>query len=133
VDRDWSVKQAGGFILQLMPGATEEVISELEKTLAGVKSVTDLLEKGMTPEDILASLIGGFDLRIVQKHEVSFACNCSAERIESALISIGPKDIREMIAEGKPVEVGCQFCGKQYRFEVEDLKRILAAQERTHS
>ena len=133
VDRDWSVKQAGGFILQLMPGATEEVISELEKRISEVKSVTDLLENGMTPEDILSSLIGSFDLRITQKHEVSFACNCSTERIERALISIGPKDIREMIEEGKSVDVGCQFCGKQYRFEVEDLKRILAVQERKHS
>ena len=130
VDRDWSVKQAGGFLLQLMPGARDEVIDILEKRIAEVSSVTDMLEKGMLPEDILESLIGSFGLQISEKHEVSFACNCSKERIERALISIGPKDVREMIDEGRPVEVGCQFCGKKYRFDVEDLKRILAIQKK---
>ena len=130
VDRDWSVKQAGGFLLQLMPGARDEVIDILEKRIAEVSSVTDMLEKGMLPEDILESLIGSFGLQISEKHEVSFACNCSKERIERALISIGPKDVREMIDEGRPVEVGCQFCGKKYRFDVEDLKRILVFQQK---
>ena len=130
VDRDWSVKQAGGFLLQLMPGARDEVIDALEKRIAKVSSVTDMLEKGMLPEDILESLIGSFGLQISEKHKVSFACNCSKERIERALISIGPKDVQEMIEEGRPVEVGCQFCGKQYRFDVEDLKRILAIQKK---
>ena len=130
VDRDWSVKQAGGFLLQLMPGARDEVIDILEKRIAEVSSVTDMLEKGMLPEDILESLIGSFGLQISEKHEVSFACNCSKERNERALISIGPKDVREMIDEGRPVEVGCQFCGKKYRFDVEDLKRILEFQQK---
>ena len=130
VDRDWSVKQAGGFLLQLMPGARDEVIDILEKRIAEVSSVTDMLEKGMLPEDILESLIGSFGLQISEKHEVSFACNCSKERIERALISIGPKDVREMIDEGRPVEVGCQFCGKKYRFDVEDLKRVLEFQQK---
>ena len=130
VDRDWSVRQAGGFILQLMPGAGDEVIDRLEKKIAGLRSVTDLLEQGMLPEDILGELIGDFGLQITQKHEVSFACNCSRERIEKALISIGPEDVTEMIEEGKPIEVGCQFCGKQYRFGVEDLRRILSFQKK---
>ena len=130
VDRDWSVRQAGGFILQLMPGAGDEVIDRLEKKIAGLRSVTDLLEQGMLPEDILGELIGEFGLQITQKHEVSFACNCSRERIEKALISIGPEDVTEMIEEGKPIEVGCQFCGKQYRFGVEDLRRILSFQKK---
>ena len=130
VDRDWSVRQAGGFILQLMPGAGDEVIDRLEKKIAGLRSVTDLLEQGMLPEDILGELIGEFGLQITQKHEVSFACSCSRERIEKALISIGPEDVTEMIEEGKPIEVGCQFCGKQYRFGVEDLRRILSFQKK---
>ena len=130
VDRNWSVRQAGGFILQLMPGAGDEVIDRLEKKIAGLRSVTDLLEQGMLPEDILGELIGDFGLQITQKHEVSFACNCSRERIEKALISIGPEDVTEMIEEGKPIEVGCQFCGKQYRFGVEDLRRILSFQKK---
>ena len=130
VDRDWSVRQAGGFILQLMPGAGDEVIDRLEKKIAGLRSVTDRLEQGMLPEDILGELIGDFGLQITQKHEVSFACSCSRERIEKALISIGPEDVTEMIEEGKPIEVGCQFCGKQYRFGVEDLRRILSFQKK---
>ena len=130
VDRDWSVRQAGGFILQLMPGAGDEVIDRLEKKIAGLRSVTDLLEQGMLPEDILGELIGDFGLQITQKHEVSFACSCSRERIEKALISIGPEDVTEMIEEGKPIAVGCQFCGKQYRFGVEDLRRILSFQKK---
>lgn len=130
VDRNWSVRQAGGFILQLMPGAGDEVIDRLEKKIAGLRSVTDLLEQGMLPEDILGELIGDFGLQITQKHEVSFACSCSRERIEKALISIGPEDVTEMIEEGKPIEVGCQFCGKQYRFGVEDLRRILSFQKK---
>ena len=130
VDRDWSVKQAGGFILQLMPGASDDVIDELERRLQKVDSVTAMLEDGMLPEDILVELVGSFGLQITQKHEVSFACSCSKERIEKALISIGPKDIREMIDEGKPVEVGCQFCGRKYTFDMDDLRRILSAQKK---
>ncbi len=130
VDRDWSVKQAGGFIIQLLPGATDEMISELESRLAKVSSVTDMLEKGKLPEDILQELLGGFGLEIMEKHEVSFACSCSSERIERALISIGPKDIQEMIDDGEPIEVGCQFCGKKYRFDIDALKRILAIQKK---
>ena len=130
VDRDWSVKQAGGFILQLMPGASDDVIDELERRLQKVDSVTAMLEDGMLPEDILGELVGSFGLQITQKHEVSFACSCSKERIEKALISIGPKDIREMIDEGKPVEVGCQFGGRKYTFDMDDLRRILSAQKK---
>ena len=130
VDRDWSVKQAGGFILQLMPGASDDVIDELERRLQKVDSVTAMLEDGMLPEDILVELVGSFGLQITQKHEVSFACSCSKERIEKALISIGPKDIREMIDEGRPVEVGCQFCGRKYTFDMDDLRRILSAQKK---
>ena len=130
VDRDWSVKRSGGFLLQLMPGASDKVIDELEERIKKVTGVTDMLEKGMLPEDILENLIGSFKLEIKEKHEVSFACSCSKERIERALISIGPKDIREMIQEGRPVDAGCQFCGKQYRFDMDDLRRILAIQEK---
>ena len=130
VDRDWSVKQAGGFILQLMPGATDEIIDELERRLQKVNSVTSMLEDGMLPEDILEALVGGFGLQVTLKHEVSFACSCSKKRIEKALISIGPKDIREMIEEGKPVEVGCQFCGRKYTFDVDELANILSIQEK---
>ena len=130
VDRDWSVKQAGGFILQLLPATPDEVIDSLEKKLAKVASVTSMLEDGLMPEDILQELLGEFGLEIMEKNEVSFRCNCSKDRIEKALISIGPDDVREMIDDGKPIEVGCQFCGKQYQFDIPDLKKILEIQTR---
>jgi len=129
VDRDWSVKQAGGFILQLMPSAPEEVIGRLEKKLSAIAGITDMLESGMTPEDILEELIGEFGLKISQKNEISFQCDCSRERIEKALIAIGQKDIKEMIEEGKPIEVGCSFCGKKYTFGADDLGKILGYQK----
>ena len=128
VDRDWSVKQAGGFIIQLLPATPDEVIDALERKLAGVASVTSMLEEGMTPENILQELLGEFGLKIMEKNEVSFWCGCSKERIEKALISIGPKDIREMIEDAEPIEVGCQFCGKKYTFDVPALQRILKIQ-----
>ena len=101
------------------------MIDELEKRLGSVSSVTNMLEEGKLPEDILEELLGGFGLQVMERHDVSFACSCSEKRIEKALISIGPKDLQEMIDEGKPIEVGCQFCGKQYRFDTQALKRIL--------
>ena len=130
VDRDWSVKQAGGFILQLLPATPDEVIDSLEKKLAKVASVTSMLEDGLMPEDSLQERLGEFGLEIMEKNEVSFRCNCSKDRIEKALISIGPDDVREMIDDGKPIEVGCQFCGKQYQFDIPDLKKILEIQTR---
>ncbi len=128
VDRDWSVKQAGGFILQLLPGASDEVIDRLEKKLSSICSVTQMLEAGMLPEDILTELIGDFSPHIMDRNEVSFFCSCSEDRIRRALISIGPDDIREMIEDGEPVEVGCQFCGKKYSFDTEKLREILKIQ-----
>ena len=131
VDRDWSVKQAGGFIIQLLPETPDEVIDSLEKKLVSVSSVTTMLETGMTPEDILQELLGEFGFEVMEKNEVSYYCGCSAERIEKALISIGPKDIQEMIDGGEPIEVGCQFCAKKYRFDIPDLKRIYDIQIRS--
>lgn len=128
VDRDWSVKRAGGFIIQLLPGAPDELIDSLERRLAGMTGVTSMLDAGMTPEDILKELLGDFDLEILEKNEISFYCGCSKERIERALISIGPKDVKEMIDDGGSIEVGCQFCGKKYTFDVPDLKKIYEIQ-----
>ena len=119
-----------GHILQLLPATPDEVIDSLEKKLAKVASVTSMLEDGLMPEDILQELLGEFGLEIMEKNEVSFRCNCSKDRIEKALISIGPDDVREMIDDGKPIEVGCQFCGKQYQFDIPDLKKILEIQTR---
>ena len=125
MDRDNTVRQAGGFIIQLMPFTPDEVIDRLEKKLSEVTSVTHMLDAGMTPEQILEELLGEFGLEINEKTELSYRCDCSRERIERALVSIGKKDIQEMINDGQPIEVNCHFCGKNYKFSVEELKELL--------
>lgn len=124
MEKDNTVKQAGGFILQLMPFTEEEVISKLEDNLKHVISVTGMLEEGKTPEQILETLLEGFDIEINDRIPTQFHCNCSKERVEKALISIGKKEIKEMIDEGKEIELNCHFCNKNYLFSVEELKRI---------
>lgn len=119
-----TVRCAGGFIVQLMPFAEEEVISRLEKNLSNITSVTALLDQGMTPEEMLGRVLDGFEVEVTDKMPCSFSCNCSRERVEKALISIGKKEIDEMIQEGKPIEVNCHFCNKNYTFDVDELKRI---------
>ena len=124
MNRDNTVKQAGGFILQLMPFAEEKVIAALEKKIAEVSSVTALLDQGLTPEGILEQLLGGLGLEINDTVPASFYCNCSKERVEKALISIGRKELQDLIREGKEVEMNCHFCNTDYVFTVEELKEI---------
>ena len=125
MEKDNTVKQAGGFIIQLMPFTEEAVISRLEENLKKVTSVTALLEEEHTPESLLELLLEGFDIEFNDRIPTQFHCNCSKERVERALISIGKKDIQEMIDEGKEIEMNCHFCNKNYTFTVEELKRIL--------
>ena len=125
MEKDNTVKQAGGFIIQLMPFTEEAVISRLEENLKKVTSVTALLEEGHTPESLLELLLEGFDIEFNDRIPTQFHCNCSKERVERALISIGRKDIQEMIDEGKEIEMNCHFCNKNYTFTVEELKRII--------
>lgn len=125
MNRDNTVRCAGGFLIQLMPFAEEEVIEKLEKNLAGIDSVTACLDRGDTPEQLLEKLLEGLELEFQEKTGLQFFCNCSRERVEKAVVSIGKKEIAEMIQEGKPVEVKCHFCNKAYEFSMEDLKRII--------
>lgn len=125
VDKDCSVRQAGGFIIQLMPNASDEVIEKLEEKIVKVNSVTELLEQGYTPEKILEELLGGLGLEITDKIPASFSCNCSKERIEKALLSIPKKDMMSIVDDNEPIEVKCQFCNQAYQFEVEELKEML--------
>ena len=125
MNKDNTVRQAGGFILQLLPGASEEVISTLENRLKEITSITSLLDAGNTPEMILEHILGDFGLEIFDKIPTQFACNCSRERIEKALISIGKKELQEMINEGKTIEMNCHFCNKHYPVTVEELKGLL--------
>ena len=125
MNKDNTVRQAGGFILQVMPGASEEVISGLEQKLAQITSVTALLENGETPEMILEQLLGGFGLEILDRIPTAFVCGCSRERIEKALISVGKKELEAMIGDGETIEVACHFCNKKYPVTVEELKGLL--------
>ena len=125
MEKDNTVRQAGGFIIQLMPFTEESVISKLEENLKKVTSVTALLEEGHTPESLLAVLLEGFDIEINKKIPTQFYCNCCKERVEKALISVGKKEIQDMIREGKEIELNCHFCNKNYIFTVEELKDIL--------
>lgn len=120
-----TVKQAGGFIVQLMPNATEEVISALEKKISQITSITSMQEDGVTPEGMLELLLGDMDLQIYDKTDVGFHCNCSKERVEKALISIGKKDLQEMIDDGETIETNCHFCNENYYFTVDELKELV--------
>ncbi len=125
MERNNTVKQAGGFILQLMPFASEEVVDRLEKKLKSIESVTSYLDRGFTPEQLLEELIGEFGVEFLERAEASFSCNCSKERVEKAIVSIGRKELNEMVQEGKPIEVKCHFCNTAYEFTAEDLKNIV--------
>ena len=122
---DTSVANAGGFIIQLMPFTDEKIIDALEKKLSEITSVTNLLEQGYPPESMLEHILGEFGVEITDKIPASFYCNCSKDRVKKAIISIGKKDLNEMIAEGKPIEVKCHFCNTAYSFSVEELKEIV--------
>lgn len=125
MNKNNTVRQAGGFIVQLMPFAEEEVISRLEQNVQKINSVTNLLEEEHTPESLLEKVLEGFDVQINEKMDTRFRCNCSKERVAKALISIGRKELNEMIQEGKPIEMNCHFCNTNYNFTVEELKEIL--------
>lgn len=125
MEKDNTVKQAGGFILQLMPFAEEEVIAKLEQNLSDFTSVTRVLDEGKTPEEMLRLLLSGLDLEITDTRPAAFCCNCSRERVERAIISIGRKEIREMIEEQKPISVNCHFCNREYSFSPAQLKELL--------
>lgn len=124
MEKDNTVKQAGGFIVQLMPFAEEAVIDKLEENLSRVSSVTAFLDAGNTPEQILSILLDGLEIEFKDTMPVQFLCNCSKKRVEKALISIGGAELEEMIADGENIEVKCHFCNKNYVFTVDDLKAM---------
>ena len=125
MNKDNTVRQAGGFIIQLLPFAEDATVAKLEQNLSGISSVTAMLEEGHTPESLLEKILTGFDIEYVDRRETRFYCNCSKERVEKALISIGRRELNEMIQEGKTIETRCHFCNTAYHFSVEELKEIL--------
>ena len=124
MSKDNTVKQAGGFIIQLMPFAEEKTIAFLEENIAKITSVTDMLEKGMTPEDILMEVLGGFGVEFTDKIETKFYCNCSKERVLKALASLNQKDLDDLVNGGESIEVKCDFCNTAYHFSAGDLKSL---------
>ncbi len=125
MEKDNTVKQAGGFIIQLLPFTEDTVISKLEQNLAEFSSVTTVLNQGKTPEEMLNLVLKGMDVEITDTIPARFYCNCDKKRVEKAIISIGKKEIGEMISENKPIEVNCHFCNTSYSFSVEELKALL--------
>lgn len=125
MEKDNTVKQAGGFIIQLMPFTEERVIAQLEANLAAFSSVTQVLDEGKSPEEMLELLLQGMEPEFTDTMPVQFQCSCDKKRVEKAIISIGKKDIKEMIADNKDIEVNCHFCNTSYCFSVEELKEIL--------
>lgn len=127
MNKNNTVEQAGGFIIQLLPGASEETIEKLEKRINEIKSITGMLEQKMSPEDILGVVLGGMGLTVLDRIDTKFYCNCSKERVKNAVISIGREEIQSMIDDNNPIEVNCHFCSSHYTFSVDELKEMLAA------
>ncbi len=125
VDRDQSVKVAGGYLIQLLPGATEQTIETVEKGIQCAGAVTAMLEQGMTPEDILGQVCGDLGVVFMETTEITYKCYCSRERVTAALISLGEKELTEIAQEGKTFPVECQFCDEVYNFTPEDIGEIL--------
>ncbi len=124
MNKDNTVRESGGYMIQLMPDASDEVISVLEKRLKNIEPVTTLYTKGYTPESMLAYILEGFDLEITEKIPARFHCSCSKERVRKALAAIGKKELESLIEEGTPVEMNCHFCNSDYSFETGELIEI---------
>ena len=126
VDTDLSVKVAGGYLIQLLPGAPDEVIDKVESGIQRAGSVTAMLNSGMTPEDMLGQVLGDLGVVFMETTEISYKCYCDRDRVTSALISLGKKELQEILEEGKTFPVSCQFCDTLYEFTPQDIARLLA-------
>lgn len=125
VDKDISCRAAGGFIIQLLPGVLDEDIDKIENRLASIDSISTLIDKGMNPEDILDEILGDFNMQIVDNICIEFKCDCSRDKIEKVIISLGKKEISDIIEEDGSAEVMCHFCNSKYIFNREQLNEIL--------
>lgn len=125
MEKDNTVRCAGGFIVQVMPFIEDDVLNRLEQNIQNIRSVTSMLDNGHMPEEMLSQVLEGLDLEITDTMPAKFSCNCSKERIEKAIISVGKKEIQSMIDDGKEIEVKCHFCNTAYTYSVEELKELL--------
>ncbi len=127
MNKENTVRRAGGFVIQMLPGASEESISRVEKNLKGIPSVTRILDSGKTPEDMINILMDGLSPEILESRPVAYRCGCSRERVSKVLLSLGEKELRSLIEEGKDVELKCHFCNKAYNFTIPEMESLLAA------
>ena len=125
MEKNNTVKQAGGFIIQLLPFASEETISQLEENLKRLDTVTNMLEKGMTPEEILQEVLKGLEVEFTDRLDTKFQCDCSREKVRNAVMTVGAEELEKMIVDGEEIEARCDFCSTGYMFDVEELKDIL--------
>lgn len=133
MNKDNTVRCAGGFIIQLMPFASDECISRLENSLSEIKSVTALLDRGLDPEEMLREILKDTDVEITDRREVAFRCNCTRDRVERVLLSMGKAQLDELIADGEDVELNCQFCNTHYVFSTQEIHELLLSLEKTDS
>jgi len=124
MEKDNTVRQAGGFIIQLMPFAEESVIAKLEENLSKISSVTTMLDAGNDPKQMLELVLDGFEVEFTDEMDTGFYCDCCKEKVSKALIAVGKKELKDMIADGKDIEVNCHFCSTQYNFSVEELEEL---------
>lgn len=125
LNKDNTINSAGGFIIQLMPGCPDKIIDKLEEKINNLSPVTAMLSEGMSPDDILKHILGDMNLEINESSDLDFKCNCDKSRVKNAIISVGEKELRNMINDARPIEVKCHFCNKAYEFNVEELKNML--------
>ncbi len=126
VDTDNSVQAAGGFLIQRLPAASDEIIEATERVLQNLPPITTLLREGLSPEEILKRIFGPEEVEILEKRPLAYRCRCSRERVERALVALGPEEIKALIAKGEPAEITCDFCGEKYLFTPEELEGLLA-------
>lgn len=125
VDKDISVKAAGGYIIQLLPGVSDEDINKIEKILANIDPVSTMIDNGMTPEEIMEHSLGDLNMQILEKSDIEFKCDCTRERIERVIISLGKKEIDDIIKEDGQAEIVCHFCNTKYLFNEEELTKLI--------
>ncbi len=125
VEKDLSIRASGGYIVQVLPNISEENLNKLEERISQSESISSLIDKGYTPENILDDIFGEFDMEIKEKHDISFKCDCSRERIEKVVISLGEEELQKIIEEDGQAEVSCQFCNTNYVFNKEQLTEFL--------
>ena len=127
VDKDLSVQAAGGFVVQVLPKASDETIEQLEKNIAKLQEVSKIIDEGNSPRELLELVLSGFDFEVIDEQEVEFKCKCDRDRIEGLISGLGAEELRETIEQEGQVEIRCQFCGRQYRFSEAEVEEILAA------